>query len=126
MINSALVHLALERNLAHAAFRRQVLQLAVAVFMADQAVFRMIREEQLDHRPPRFNHARRIGPDLEPVPGLRRAGRHVLRAAGDRGRPAPRFLDHADAAGSALEFDPLLLLEETERRDLDAHRIRGV
>ena len=118
MINSALVHLALERNLAHAAFRRQVLQLAVAVFMADQAVFRMIREEQLDHRPPRFNHARRIGPDLEPVPGLRRAGRqHLL---------PPRFLDHADAAGSALEFDPLLLLEETERRDLDAHRIRGV
>ncbi len=76
-----------------AQFAGQILQLAIAAADTKEAVVRMIGQQQFDDGAARFDHARRMCLDLQPVT-------HRKGTAGDQVRHL-LDLDHAHPAGAA-------------------------
>ena len=95
--------------LAHAQVAGEVGELAAAGAGARQAVLRMAGDEELEDRPPRLEHARRVRGDDHAVGGLQGATGLKPRSAGD--------LDHAEPTRGRRRGRPV---ERAQVRDLDA------
>ncbi|MPN31586.1 hypothetical protein SDC9_179060 [bioreactor metagenome] len=93
-------------------FLSQRLKLAIQVFRADQAVFRMVRKEQIENRAARIDRPQRVGVNLHALRHRRTARRCEVRP--------PLDLDHADAAGTGPVFElETVHLHMAKGRDAD-------
>ena len=108
---------ALVLDFMHVEFMRQALQFAVLVHGADQAVLRMIGQEQAQHGPAGPDRAQGIRLHHHALGHRRAAGRGQIRPVGD--------LDHADPAGTGLVLDAQAVqLDMAQSRNLQPQGAR--